>query len=197
MCGHNTEIVSISITYNGAVSYEDPVTSCCTPLGSINGSVSLSSTGNSVTATVTTAGGSAYEDAANVSGYEFKLYTAASGGSASASYSTNNSAGTSHEFTGLDPLTDYWVTVRPIGSGSYCNTTAESDRVAIYTCPGSPNHVDVSGRWDRFGGETISLTAAAYATAGTGTAIPAAKITGYQWQKYYNSIWNDIPNDNQ
>ncbi len=172
------------------------LTTCCTALGSINGSVNLStsSTGTSVSVSVLTEGVNAYGDANNVSGYDFKLYTASAGGSAAATYSSDSKAGTSHTFTELTPLTQYWVTVRPIGSGSYCNTTAESDRVAIYTCPGSPNHVDVSGRWDRFGGETISLTAAAYATDGTGTAIPAAKITGYQWQKWYNSQWNNISN---
>lgn len=181
---------------SGGTTYSNYETNCCTPLGSINGSSNLttSSTGNSVTVSVKTAGVGAYGDANNVSGYDFKLYTASAGGSAAATYSSDSKAGTSHTFTGLTPLTQYWVTVRPIGSGSYCNTTAESDRVAIYTCPGSPNHVDVSGRWDRFGGETISLTAAAYATDGTGTAIPAAKITGYQWQKWYNSQWNNISN---
>lgn len=190
-------ITSIKITTGGGpTTYYCSDPNCCTPLGTINGSNNLTITpaANSITVAVKTDGVGAYGDASNVSGYEFKLYTSAEGGSAAASYSSASSAGTSHEFTGLTPLTQYWVTVRPIGSGSYCNTTAESDRVAIYTYPGSPNHVDVSGRWDRFGGETISLTAAAYATAGTGTAIPAAKITGYQWQKWYNSQWNNISN---
>ena len=185
--------ITIDWQASGGYTYSDYATNCCTPLGTINGSFTLSSTGTSVTATVTTAGGSAYEDAANVSGYEFKLYTAASGGSASASYSTNSSAGTSHEFTGLDPLTDYWVTVRPIGDGStYCNTTAESSRVQIATTCVAPNHVDISGRWDRFGGETISLTAAAYSSAGTSSPIDAENITGYQWQKLISSTWTDV-----
>ena len=56
----------------------------------------------------------------------------------------------------------------------------------------APNHVDVNGRWDRFGGETISLTATAYSSAGTGSPIAVGDITGYQWQKWYNSTWNDI-----
>ncbi len=56
----------------------------------------------------------------------------------------------------------------------------------------APNHVDIAGAWDRFAGETISLTATAYSSAGTGSPIPAGDITGYQWQKYYNSTWNDI-----
>ena len=188
-------IKTITVTYGGSTTYYCSDPNCCTPLASINGSFSLSSTGTSVTATVTTAGVSAYGDADNVSGYEFKLYTASAGGDAAASYSTNSKAGTSHEFTGLDPLTDYWVTVRPIGDGStYCNTTAESSRVQITTLCVAPNHVDVSGRWDRFGGETISLTATAYSSAGTGSPIDDANITEWQWQKLVSTTWTDVSN---
>ena len=56
----------------------------------------------------------------------------------------------------------------------------------------APNHVDVSGAWDRFGGETISLTATAYSSAGTESPIADANITGWQWQKWYDDKWNDI-----
>ena len=56
----------------------------------------------------------------------------------------------------------------------------------------SVNHVAIEGRWDRFGGETISLTATAYANEGSGSPIDAADINSFQWQKYYNSTWNDI-----
>ena len=49
--------------------------------------------------------------------------------------------------------------------------------------------MNISGRWDRFGGETISLTATPY--DGSDQEITTG-ITGYQWQKYYNSTWNDI-----
>lgn len=58
----------------------------------------------------------------------------------------------------------------------------------------APNHVDISGRWDRFGGETISLTAAAYASAGTGSPIADGDITGWQWQKYVGSAWENVSN---
>ena len=56
----------------------------------------------------------------------------------------------------------------------------------------SVHHVAIEGRWDRFGGETISLTATAYASEGSGSPIDAANINSFQWQKYYNSTWNDI-----
>ena len=187
-------IHSITVTYS-SVSYEDYIAKCCTQLGSINGSVNLttSSTETSVSVSVLTEGVNAYGDANNVSGYEFKLYTASAGGDAAASYSSNSKAGTSHTFSDLTPLTNYWVTVRPIGDGStYCNTTAESDRVQIATTCVAPNHVDISGRWDRFGGETISLTSTAYSSAGTSSPIDAEDITGYQWQKLISSTWTDV-----
>lgn len=56
----------------------------------------------------------------------------------------------------------------------------------------SVHHVAIEGRWDRFGGETISLTATAYASEGNDSLIDAADINSFQWQKYYNSTWNDI-----
>ena len=58
----------------------------------------------------------------------------------------------------------------------------------------APNHVDISGRWDRFGGETISLTAAAYASAGTGSPIADGDITGWQWEKLIGSTWTALSN---
>lgn len=61
------------------------------------------------------------------------------------------------------------------------------------TCT-APNHVDVTGRWDRFAGETISLTATAYSSTGTGSPIAAGNITGYQWQKLVGSTWTDVSN---
>lgn len=58
----------------------------------------------------------------------------------------------------------------------------------------APDHVDISGRWDRFGGETINLTAAAYASAGTGSPIADGAITGWQWEKLVGSTWTPLSN---
>ena len=118
-------VSAVSVTYTS-----------CTNLGTINGSINCShtETSSTVTVEVLTAGVNAYGDAANVSGYEFKLYNASSGGSQVGSGSTNSSSGTSYEFTGLSASTNYWFTVRPIGDGTtYCNTTAESSRVQVTT----------------------------------------------------------------
>lgn len=56
----------------------------------------------------------------------------------------------------------------------------------------APDHVNVTGRWDRFAGETINLTATAY--DGSDAEIAAANITGYQWQKLEGSTWTNISN---
>ena len=56
----------------------------------------------------------------------------------------------------------------------------------------APNHVDISGNYHFFPGETLALTATAYSTAGTSDPIAAGDITGYQWQKYIGSDWEDI-----
>ena len=45
-----------------------------------------------------------------------------------------------------------------------------------------PNHVDISGNWDYFVGETIELTAQAYSSEGTGSPMAEGDITGYQWK---------------
>lgn len=58
----------------------------------------------------------------------------------------------------------------------------------------APNHVDISGDWDKFGGETISLTATAYSSAGTGSPIADGDITGWQWQKLVGSTWTNVTN---
>lgn len=47
-----------------------------------------------------------------------------------------------------------------------------------YVCT-APDHVDIDGRWDYFGGETISLTATAY---DDGDNEITTGITGYQWK---------------
>ncbi len=58
----------------------------------------------------------------------------------------------------------------------------------------APDHVDISGDWDKFGGETISLTATAYSSAGTGSPIADGNITGWQWEKLVGSTWTALSN---
>lgn len=71
-----------------------------------------------------------------------------------------------------------------------------SDNVFCESSCTAPNHVDISGEWGRFGGETISLTATAYSSAGSGSPIADANITGYQWQKLLGSTWTNVTGAN-
>ena len=64
------------------------------------------------------------------------------------------------------------------GNSTYCE-----DEVS-YTLNVKPAVGSVSGRWDRFGGETISLSV---------TPSGGSSYT-YQWQKWYDSKWNNVSN---
>ena len=64
------------------------------------------------------------------------------------------------------------------GNSTYCE-----DEV-YYTLNVKPAVGSVSGAWDRFGGETISLS----------VSPSGGSSYTYQWQKWYNDQWNDISN---
>jgi len=55
----------------------------------------------------------------------------------------------------------------------------------------APDHVEIDGRWDRFGGETISLTATAYDDSDEEIT---SGIIGYQWKKWNGSSWDNLSN---
>ena len=112
----------------------------------------------------------------------------------------------STESTGYRPFSQTYVVQAGdgiVGTNTFAIKRYNSNQVYIYSITVSgcgaasctaPNHVDVSGRWDRFAGETISLTATAYSSSGTGSPIAAGSITGYQWQKYVGSAWENVSN---
>ena len=77
---------------------------------------------------------------------------------------------------------------RSSGSSTYMHSLTIT-RPAACT---APNHVDISGNYHFFPGETLELTATAYSSEGTGSPIAAANITGYQWQKYIVDTWTNI-----
>ena len=57
----------------------------------------------------------------------------------------------------------------------------------------APNHVDITATRDHYTpGQTMSFTATAYSSAGTGSPI-TSNIT-YQWQKYNGSSWVNVTN---
>lgn len=77
------------------------------------------------------------------------------------------------------------------GSGTGAGKLYCYESITVAAGCTAPNHVDISGNWDYFGGETISLTATPYSSAGTGSPITSG-ITGYQWQKLISSTWTDV-----
>lgn len=111
--------------------------------------------------------------------------TTASGGTAFSSNSVSGLSGSNTYFR---------VQFRRYTTSGTCT----ADKIIITYTPTpsctAPNHVDISGNWDRFGGETISLTATAYSSAGTGSPIADGNITGWQWQKWNGSTWVNVTN---
>ena len=101
-------------------------------------------------------------------------YTATSGGT------KRGDAGGSYTPTASETIHAQW------SAKTYTNY-----RTTCQACV-DPDHVDISGRWDRFGGETISLTAAAYASAGTGSPIADGDIRGWQWEKLVGDTWDPL-----
>lgn len=104
------------------------VPNCCTPLGSINGSVNLTQGGNSVTI-------SGWSDVANVGTYTVRMYKkngaswdpvsgTTSGGSAGTQGTRTGITGASKSvtYTGLEVESEYKFTVQAIaGSAAYCD----------------------------------------------------------------------------
>lgn len=100
----------------------------------------------------------------------------------------------STESTGYRPFSQTYVVQAGdgiVGTNTFAIKRYNSNQVYIYSITVSgcgapsctaPNHVDISGNWDYFGGETISLSAQAYSSAGTGSPIAEGSITGYQWK---------------
>ena len=116
-----------------------------------------------------------------------------SGSTVTVKSNSGSLAKTGHTFGGWNTQADGNGTNYTAGSGTF-TITADKTLYAkwdVESCT-DPNHVDVSGAWDRFAGETISLTATAYSSAGTGSPIAAGDITGYQWYKGGTAEGNKI-----
>ncbi len=100
--------------------------------------------------------------------------------SASATGATNVTSDTEYTLSGN---TTYYL----VNTGSSTSNITKLEFVASCT---APNHVDISGGYLFFPGETIELTATAYSSAGTGSPITSGVV--YQWQKYTGSAFTDI-----
>ena len=131
-------IQSIVVTY-GSTTYSNYATSCCTPLGTINGSINMSSStdGTVTISDWTYAAGSTGTTESNVSSYTVMLYkltgtspdawTIVSGstsGGSSGTQGTRTGIATNSKsvtYSGLEYGATYKFTVTAIGTGSYCD----------------------------------------------------------------------------
>ena len=118
-------ITSIVITYGSSTTYYCSDPDCCTPLGSINGSVSLTQAGNSVTVKnwTYTKGGGAEES--NIATYDVYLYSDADSYAAPIQTQTcaYSAKGTGVTFTGLSYSATYKIKIGATGNSGYCGIT--------------------------------------------------------------------------
>lgn len=131
--------------------YSDSIAVCCNPLGTINGSLSLTQGGNSVTISGWTYNaGATSTTESNIASYTVRMYKKNGGGtwdlvSGTASGGSAGTAGTrtgiatnskSVTFTGLVVESEYKFTIEAVGNTGYCDI-AETDMTSI-------NSTDVS-----------------------------------------------------
>ena len=171
---------------NGATSGTQCMTSvtitfCPNPTSLTNGTITASSAQLS------------WSDSYNTNSYEVYVSTSSTTPAYNATPSATGGSGKSAEVTGLNASTTYNWWVR-----SKSSSTSKSQWVKgtnFTTSPGSctePHHVDVGTQWGWFKGETLSLSATAYSTSGSGSPIDAGDITGYQWYKGGTAEGNKI-----
>lgn len=171
---------------NGATSGSQCMTSvtitfCPNPTSLTNGTITASSAQLS------------WSDSYNTNSYEVYVSTSSTTPAYNATPSATGGSGKSAEVTGLNASTTYNWWVR-----SKSSSTSKSQWVKgtnFTTSPGSctePHHVDVGTQWGWFKGETLSLSATAYSTSGSGSPIDAGDITGYQWYKGGTAEGNKI-----
>ena len=93
---------------NSSVSYSEYLTTCCTPLAQINGSVTVSPSRNGATVS--------WEKVANASGYEYKL-----GNEAWTEATVSDMDNPSTTISDLEGATQYSINLRATGTGNYCS----------------------------------------------------------------------------
>ena len=183
------QIQSIVVTYSGGGSTTTYTTTpdCCTPLAEITGM-----TFSAMTRSITVSVPDGYDNT-NMDGYIFNLYNAATGGTATTTYETNDKNEKSHTFTGLNPNTEYYFTIIAKGSGAYCNSEETSPReshttLPQYTVTWKPN----GGNWS--GSTADKVDTYDYQAAITKPADPERK--GYTFNGWDRTPETTMPAEN-
>jgi len=126
LAGGATYISSIEITYGGTTNY---ATSCCTPLGSINGSINVTGVNEgSATASWTWNGATT-----GISKNVLKVYK--SDNSLFKTIDNISGSATSQSISGLDLCNDYYVTLTTVAKSGYCDGT-EQGKSKDFSVPG-------------------------------------------------------------
>lgn len=186
-------IDDISITYSTSTTYYYSYPTCCSHLGTIDGSITLTPDGTSLTA-------SAWSTVANASSYTVRLYHYNSGtttwdavsGSSSGGASGANGERTgilegskSVTWSGLTEGDDYKVSVTAVGDGStYCTDNEETFMSSVNGTPATSYTLPSSCA------VPTSLTngATTHATTGAnGTQVISWSGTAANFEMYYSS----------
>ena len=127
--GTAAALASIRITYAvSSYTYSNYTTSCCTPLGSINGSFSWSNV-SPTSVTVEVPSDYSDKDNANLTGYIFKRYSASTDGTLLETIETNSASARSATFSSeLVANTTYYYTITAKHESSSCNSEETSPR---------------------------------------------------------------------
>ena len=168
LAGGATYISSIEITYGGTTNY---ATTCCTSLGSINGSISLSNEGCTPTQLKATWRTTA---TAGISSQILHVYNASNNNEVTASKITGISPSTSNQtqtINGLAPCTSYYVIVENVSQGgTYCDGGLITDKKSSSVQTGHYN-VSFSGCSNVTNdGEATTCAAADYSVTFAGSS---------------------------
>ena len=184
-------LTSITITWEtsggGSTTTYTTTPDCCTRLDEITG-LTFSAMTRSITVSVP----DSYENT-NVNGYIFNLYNAATGGTATTTYETNDKNEKSHTFTGLTPNTAYHFTIIAKGSGAYCNSEETSPRESYTTLPQyTVTWNPAGGHWS--GNYNNKVDTYDYQAAITQPDDP--ERTGYTFNGWNTTLATNMPAEN-
>ena len=176
----NVYIASITVTYKTYNYFSNP--SCCSSLGSINGSFSFTNV-SPTSVTVGVPSDYSDKDDSDLTGYIFKRYTAATGGSAVETKETNTKSGTTATFnTNLAANTTYYYTITAKHSSSSCNSAETSPRKSHTIASYVVSYAAGGGSGTNPGAHPAVLS-------GTSVTLKANTFTAPAGKQFAN--WND------